>query len=173
MITLVLGGTRSGKSEIAERLALRQSKPILYFATGAPSDDGMQERIARHRARRGDRFCTIETGGKLAEALRAEPAGNAALIDSLGTWVAAHDGFAADVAALLGALRARTGPTVIVSDEVGLGVHPSTEVGNRFRDALGEVNRAVAGIADEVVLVVAGRVLPLEHLDPFEPTDDR
>jgi adenosyl cobinamide kinase/adenosyl cobinamide phosphate guanylyltransferase len=55
---------------------------------------------------------------------------------------------------------------VVVSDEVGLGVHPSSDVGRRFRDALGELNQAVAAISDSVVLVVAGRVLPLVNLDP-------
>ena len=67
------------------------------------------------------------------------------------------------MAALLAALGARTGPTVLVSEEVGLGVHPSTEVGGRFRDALGSLNQAVAELADEVLLVIAGRVLPLER----------
>ena len=56
----------------------------------------------------------------------------------------------------------RDGDTVVVSEEVGLGVHPSTAAGQQFRDALGELNQAVAGVADEVVLVVAGRALRLE-----------
>jgi len=83
------------------------------------------------------------------------------LVDTLGTWVAAHADLRPDVHRLLAALLARRGDTVIVSDEVGLGVHPSTEVGRRFRDVLGDVNTAVADAAGEVLLVVAGRVLPL------------
>jgi adenosyl cobinamide kinase/adenosyl cobinamide phosphate guanylyltransferase len=67
------------------------------------------------------------------------------------------------VAALCDALRARAGDAVLVSEEVGLGVHPSSEAGRRFRDALGALNVAVAEVADEVLLVVAGRVLPLER----------
>ncbi len=66
-----------------------------------------------------------------------------------------------DADALCHALAHRDGPTVVVSEEVGLGVHPSTEAGRAFRDVLGDVNRAVADVADEVLLVVAGRVLPL------------
>jgi adenosyl cobinamide kinase/adenosyl cobinamide phosphate guanylyltransferase len=57
----------------------------------------------------------------------------------------------------------RTGDAVVVSEEVGLGVHPSSELGRHFRDALGDVNQAVAAVADRVLLVVAGRVLPLER----------
>jgi adenosyl cobinamide kinase/adenosyl cobinamide phosphate guanylyltransferase len=83
------------------------------------------------------------------------------LLDALGPWVAGHDRFAVDVHALLDALSHRSGDTIVVSEEVGLGVHPSTEAGRQFRDALGDVNRAVADVADEVFLVVAGRVLPL------------
>ena len=56
----------------------------------------------------------------------------------------------------------RDGDTVVVSEEVGMGVHPSTEVGRRFRDVLGELNQRVAALADKAILVVAGRVLPLE-----------
>ena len=85
------------------------------------------------------------------------------LVDALGTWVAAHDDLAVDTPALVAALQ-RPGATVVVSDEVGLGVHPSSEVGRRFRDVLGDVNRAVADVADEVLLVVAGRVLPLDPI---------
>ena len=92
------------------------------------------------------------------------------LVDSLGTWVAAHDDLAPDVAELVAALRARAaravGATVVVSEEVGLGVHPPTEVGRRFADALGALNREVAGVADRVLLVVAGRVLPLDRAVP-------
>jgi adenosylcobinamide kinase / adenosylcobinamide-phosphate guanylyltransferase len=83
------------------------------------------------------------------------------LVDSLGTWVARCDDFAVDTDALVAALTRRTSPTVVVSEEVGLGVHPETEVGRRWRDAVGEVNQAVAAAADRVLLVVAGRALEL------------
>jgi adenosyl cobinamide kinase/adenosyl cobinamide phosphate guanylyltransferase len=83
------------------------------------------------------------------------------LIDSLGGWLAACDDLKADGPGLAFALRDRPGDAVVVSDEVGLGVHPSSDVGRRFRDALGDVNRAVADVADRVLLVVAGRVLEL------------
>lgn len=158
-VTLVLGGARSGKSEVAERLA---GEHVTYVATGAPAGDDdadWAQRVARHRARRPSTWQTVEAGADLAACLRT--AAGTALVDSLGTWVARAEGFAVDVAALHDAMVARNGDTVLVSDEVGLGVHPSTETGRRFRDALGEVNRLVAKDADEVLLVVAGRTLTL------------
>ena len=164
MITLVLGGTRSGKSEVAESLAAgAPGEPVTYVATGAGTDDDMAARIAAHRARRQASWTTVEAGADLPGALGALPAAGAVVVDSLGTWVATCAQLAPDVDGLCAALRSREGDTVVVSDEVGLGVHASTEVGRRFADALGDLNRAVADIADRVLVVVAGRVLPLER----------
>jgi adenosyl cobinamide kinase/adenosyl cobinamide phosphate guanylyltransferase len=165
VITLVLGGARSGKSAVAEALVARLPPPVHYVATGTVTDDDMAARIELHRARRPADWVTVEAGAALAETLADRPAGTA-LVDSLGTWVADHEDFAVDVAALLAALASRTGDTVFVSDEVGLGVHPSTDIGRRFRDVLGTVNRLVADRADEVILVVAGRVLRLSRFEP-------
>lgn len=159
-IVLVLGGARSGKSDVAERLA---GDDVTYVATGEPVDeDGDADwaaRVATHRARRPPSWRTVEAGDDLAAAVRSAP--GTALVDSLGAWVARADGFEVDVEKLCRALDERDGDAVVVSDEVGLGVHPSTEPGRRFRDALGEVNRIVADVADEVLLVVAGRTLKL------------
>ena len=163
MITLVLGGARSGKSAVAERLVGALGDHVTYLATGAaePTDSSFAARIAAHRLRRPTTWTTVECGADLAPALAA--ADGVVLVDALGTWLAAHHDFDADVAALLAALEARAAPTVLVSEEVGLGVHPSTELGGAFRDALGSLNQAVAELADDVLLVVAGRVLPLER----------
>jgi adenosylcobinamide kinase/adenosylcobinamide-phosphate guanylyltransferase len=162
--TLVLGGARSGKSAVAEALAARAAGPagdVTYLATAAndPADADMRARIDLHRGRRPAGWRTVEVGADLVPALRALD--GPALVDSLGTWVAAHPDLDADGAALAAALRARAAPTVVVAEEVGGGLHPPTEVGRRFRDVLGTVNQQVAEVADEVLLVVAGRVLPL------------
>jgi adenosyl cobinamide kinase/adenosyl cobinamide phosphate guanylyltransferase len=163
VIVLVLGGTRSGKSEAAERVACQLPQPVTYVATGwVEPDEDLAARIAVHRARRPAAWLTIESGADLIGALRTYPEGTA-LVDSLGSWVAGHPDLAVDVQALIATLRARTGDTVIVSEEVGLSVHPPTEAGRRFVDVLGEVNRAVADAADRVLLVVAGRTIPLER----------
>jgi adenosyl cobinamide kinase/adenosyl cobinamide phosphate guanylyltransferase len=160
-VTLVLGGTRSGKSEVAESLvtAAAGGHRVTYVATGSPSDEDMAARIAAHRARRPEEWATAEAGADLVAILAAVE--GPALVDSLGGWVAAHQDLAPDGDGLCQALVARTATTVVVSEEVGLGVHAPTEPGRRFADALGELNRAVADIADDVLLVVAGRVLPL------------
>lgn len=161
MITLVLGGARSGKSEVGERLAAALGPVVTYLATATldPADDDLARRVEKHRARRSPAWVTVEVGPELPAVLAALT--GPALVDSLGTWVAAPGGPAADAGALCHALSARDGPTVVVSEEVGLGVHPSTAAGRHFRDVLGDVNRAVAAVADEVLLVVAGRTLPL------------
>ena len=164
MIVLVLGGTRSGKSMVAEHLVTAFGGPVTYVATSPidGQDPEMAERIALHRARRPPSWTTVEAGAALGEALRAHPAGPM-LVDALGTWVAAHRDLLVDVGDLLEALASRTGPTVVVSEEVGLSVHPVSTVARAFVDVMGDVNQRVAAIADEVLLVVAGRVTPLQR----------
>jgi adenosyl cobinamide kinase/adenosyl cobinamide phosphate guanylyltransferase len=160
VITLVLGGARSGKSEVAERIAARLAGPITYLATMVPGGDpDLAARIEVHRARRPAGWRTVEAGAELPAVLRSVP--GPVLVDALGPWVAAAPGMIVDAGALCAALTGRAADTVVVSEEVGLGVHPATEDGRRFRDALGALNQAVAAVADEVLFVVAGRVLPL------------
>src|SRR5256885_497576 len=131
--------------------------PVTYVATALVDRDDSDHaaRVAAHRARRDPSWSTVESGADLVAALQLVT--GTALVDSLGTWVAAQADFAVDVEALCKALSARDGDTVIVSEEVGLGVHPSSESGVRFRDVVGDVNTAVAEIADDVLLVVARR----------------
>jgi adenosylcobinamide kinase / adenosylcobinamide-phosphate guanylyltransferase len=165
VITLVLGGARSGKSELAERLILRHPGPLVYVATGTAGDADMAARIEAHRQRRDARFAVVEAGADLAGALRSAPS-RPLLVDAVGTWVAAHRDLdqvtGAPLDELEAALAARSTPTVLVSDEVGWGVHPETEVGRRFRDVLGEVNQRLAAMAEDAWLVVAGRVVRLD-----------
>jgi adenosylcobinamide kinase/adenosylcobinamide-phosphate guanylyltransferase len=196
-ITLLLGGARSGKSELAESIAASCAPPVTYVATGWGGDPEMEARIEAHRARRPPEWATVEvcfsprdttSAPRSAEAGLEEPAVTVpgvgadrlaaggsgdlpallagvvgtVLVDSLGTWVAAAPGMTVDAGALCAALIGRSGRSILVSDEVGLGVHPETGLGRAFRDVLGELNRAVAAVADEVLLVVAGRVLRLE-----------
>jgi adenosylcobinamide kinase/adenosylcobinamide-phosphate guanylyltransferase len=163
MITLVLGGARSGKSTYAERLMGRLTPPITYVATLQVGDDqDVSARVARHRQRRPSEWRTVEAGLDLAGVVRS--LAGSMLLDSLGPWVAAHgeDG-TADSATLCRALTERTGDSVVVSEEVGLGVHPSSAAGRHFRDALGTINQDVAEVADQVLLIVAGRALPLHR----------
>ncbi len=161
MIVLVLGGARSGKSAYAERRAASLPEPVSYVATARVDGDAdLAARVAEHRARRPASWTTIEAGTDLADVLGTTD--GTVVLDALGPWVATAPDFAVDAAALCTALTGRAGDAIVVSEEVGLGVHPSTAAGQRFRDALGELNQAVATVADEVVLVVAGRALRLE-----------
>jgi adenosylcobinamide kinase/adenosylcobinamide-phosphate guanylyltransferase len=177
VVTLVLGGARSGKSEVAERLAGRLSRTVTYVATGPPvdpapgtgagsgDDDDWAARIAAHRQRRPAGWPTVEVppGRDLAPVVRST--GGVVIVDSLGSWLAGQRQFRADGPALCAALCDRTGDAVVVTEEVGLGVHPYSETGRRFRDALGALNLQVANAADRVLLVVAGRTLELEATD--------
>jgi len=162
VITLLIGGTRSGKSEVGERLAAATGRPVTVVVPDLPvSDPEFAQRIEVHRSRRPPDWSTVECGTGLVEALVV--ADGTVLVDSLGSWVASTEDFAVDVAALVAALGARGGDTIVVSEEVGLAVHAPTEVGRRFADVLGAVNTAVAAVADAVFLVVAGRRVRLER----------
>jgi adenosylcobinamide kinase / adenosylcobinamide-phosphate guanylyltransferase len=162
VITLILGGSRSGKSVYAEQLMASHPSPITYVATLHVGDDAdLSERVAQHRLRRPPDWRTVEAGVDLPAVLQATV--GSLLVDSLGPWVAAHGHDLVDASALCQALVSRTGDSVVVSEEVGLGVHPSSEAGRHFRDVLGSVNQAVAAVADRAFLVVAGRALRLDE----------
>jgi adenosyl cobinamide kinase/adenosyl cobinamide phosphate guanylyltransferase len=134
---------------------------VTYVATLEVGDDPeMADRVATHRERRPASWSTVEPGAELPDALSR--LGGTALVDSLGPWLAGRAGMATDPGPLCTALTRRAGDTVVVSEEVGLGVHPSSETGRHFRDQLGTINQAVAEVADRVVLVVAGRGLDLQ-----------
>lgn len=169
---LVLGGARAGKSAFALARARRAADAgarVAFVATAEAGDAEMAARIARHRVERPRGWQTVEEPLALALAL-ADLGGQADLVvvDCLTLWVAnllgrepalGDDALGREVTCLTEALAGRRFDVVLVSNEVGWGVHPETPVGRRFRDALGFVNQAVARAAGEVVLVVAG--LPL------------
>jgi adenosyl cobinamide kinase/adenosyl cobinamide phosphate guanylyltransferase len=160
VIVLVLGGTRSGKSEVAEKIATEMGRVVTYVATAIVGDDAdFAARVARHRGRRPATWQTVETAD-LPTTLTT--IAGPVMVDSIGTWVAGVPDFAVDIDALCRVCSERDGDTVIVAEEVGLSIHPPTEVGRRFVDVLGECNRRLADVADRVLLVVAGRTLELE-----------
>jgi adenosyl cobinamide kinase/adenosyl cobinamide phosphate guanylyltransferase len=172
--TLVLGGTRSGKSGYAEEL-LPAEVPVRYLATARYDHDDQEwsARIAAHRARRSPRWRTLEGVELSAELTR--PDEPPMLVDDLATWLTgamddagAWDGGAGplvDVAARADAVVRAVGSCparlVLVSAEVGLGVVPATRSGRLFRDELGSLNARLAQVCDEVVLLVAGIPLTL------------
>jgi len=164
-LTFLLGGARSGKSALALRLAARHDE-VVFVATGEARDEEMRERIARHRAERPAHWRTVEEPLRLRAAIESVPPGACLVVDCLSLWVAnlLEAGEPADEEAARAA-RTRPGPTIAVSNEVGLGLVPTTPLGREYRDVLGRVNAAWAAAAERAFLVVAGRALRLEELD--------
>jgi adenosyl cobinamide kinase/adenosyl cobinamide phosphate guanylyltransferase len=156
-LTLVLGGARSGKSRHAETLVTALPPPWVYVATAQPFDAEMAARIAEHRARRAAGWQTIEAPLDLEGALAGD---RPVLVDCLTLWLSnlmlgGHD-IARATAALEAALAARAAPTVLVANEVGLGIVPDNALARAFRDAAGRLNQTLAARADTVLFLVAG-----------------
>lgn len=168
-IILITGGARSGKSGYAERRAAELGgEAVTYVATAEALDDEMARRIAQHRTERPASWITVESARGAAEAICS--AGTlVVLLDCLtvlasnALLAAEREGEEAVQAAVLreaeglrDAALARQGTTLVVTNEVGLGVHPPTSLGRWYRDALGRANLLLAAAAEEVVLLVSG-----------------
>ncbi|MEB3263953.1 MAG: bifunctional adenosylcobinamide kinase/adenosylcobinamide-phosphate guanylyltransferase [Synechococcus sp.] len=175
-LTLVSGPSRGGKSRWAEHLAGRTGRRVVYLATGPtlPDDPAWQERLARHRRRRPPSWECLEVGAALAVAL--EPLGEdcVALVDSLGTWVAAalecdEAAWQEACTALLEAIEGCRAPLILVCESVGWGVVPATALGGLFRDRLGRLEQRLMERAQAAWLVVAGRALDLLALSEAVP----
>ena len=167
--TLVLGGARSGKSALAERLIAESAATHVYLATATAGDGEMRERIAHHRARRGGGWRTIEEPLALVDALgREDRAGNAILVDCLTLWLSnlMHAGKDVDAESrqLAAFLRETRATIVLVSNEVGLGLVPETPLGRAFRDAQGRLNQMVGAAVSNVAFVAAGLPIWLKQL---------
>jgi adenosylcobinamide kinase/adenosylcobinamide-phosphate guanylyltransferase len=188
-LVLILGGARSGKSTYAERVAADLARVagaedrVLYVATAQALDDEMARRIARHRAARPRAWRTLEEPLDLGAAIAAAREDAAVvLVDCVTIWLsnlllgvehdvdaapdaeeaAARAGAAVD--ALLRAYHAGTASTLLVSNEVGMGLVPPYPLGRIYRDLLGQVNAKLAAEADRVVLMVAGLPLPIKPM---------
>lgn len=168
-ITLVTGGARSGKSDLAERLTARHGLPRIYIATAEARDGEMADRIARHRRARGDGWATVEEPLALADALRRTDGQGARLVDCLTLWLSNCMGDA-DIEGLTSTLRRMQSPVVLVTNELGQGIVPDNALARDFRDRHGWMNQAVARIADEVWMSVSGMPLRLKPVkdDPDE-----
>ncbi|OIR09200.1 bifunctional adenosylcobalamin biosynthesis protein CobP [mine drainage metagenome] len=164
--TLVLGGTRSGKSALAERLAAGARHPI-YLATAQVGDAEMAERVRLHRARRPAPWHTVEEPLDMTGALsRLCAPDRAVLLDCLTLWLSnlllAGRDPEAEGRALAEALPALAGPVVMVSSEVGLGIVPDNALARAFRDHAGRLNQMIAARCQRVLLVAAGLPLTLK-----------
>lgn len=158
-IILVTGGARSGKSAIAESRTLLFGSPAVYVATAQAFDAEMEERIARHRARRTEAWHTHAEPLDLCGALGLTD-GSPRLVDCLTLWltnlILAGRDWQAEAARLVETLGAQASPVVLVTNEVGAGIVPENRLARLFRDAAGLLNQQVAQVADEVILAVCG-----------------
>ncbi len=166
----MIGGARSGKSALAERLATGSTRPRRYIATAEAWDDEMRDRIARHRADRGAGWETIEAPLDLCAALAGAGQGEVVLVDCATLWLtnhllADHD-LETETASLLAALAGCPAPVIMVSNEVGWGIVPDNALARTFRDAQGRLNQRMAAQADLVVGVMAGLPLLLKGRMP-------
>ena len=174
MLTLVLGGARSGKSRFAESLCIN-ARRVAYIATLRPEDDEMRERVARHRSERPAHWLTIEEPLDIASAAdRCDAECDCILLDCLTIWLSnlfwCYRGETPDALRALAARElerlvsaAARCDCVIVSNEVGYGLVPESPVGRTFRDLQGWLNQDAARAADAVYLVVAGIPLAIKR----------
>lgn len=172
---LITGGARSGKSRLAEKIALRAKGPVAYIATAAVLDEEMAQRVAQHRASRPQNWITIEETLDLLKALeQVPPQTEVVLVDCLTIWLTnclleeyREDFTAAEIdeteakirdklSAFCQAVKNKPFRTIVVTNEVGSGVVPDTPLGRIFRDIAGRANQQVAQAADSVWLAVAG-----------------
>lgn len=169
---LLIGGARSGKTALGERLAAASGRRVHVVVTATVTDDEMADRIARHRAARPTDWLTVEAPRDLTGALRGVPAHDCVLLDCLSLWVSNlladgidEEDLVARADAAAGLAAGRRAPTIVVTNEVGHGLVPMHPVGRAYRDVLGRVNAAWATVAERALLVVAGQVLELRHPD--------
>jgi len=162
---LVLGGARSGKSRYAQRLAQESGLDLMLIATAQAHDEEMEARIARHRADRDERWSLVEEPLNLAAQISGRArAGRLLVVDCLTLWLSnvmlAGRDHEAMQEGLAGVMAKAQGPVILISNEVGQGIVPSTPLGRAFRDAQGRLNQRMAQVCSDVVLVSAG--LPLQ-----------
>lgn len=170
-LILLTGSTRCGKSRLAVEWARRFGPRILYLATCRPADEEMRCRVKRHRRTRPASWQTRETPEHLAETLRnVNGTIDGAILDCLTLHVsrlmsrkASDEAVLQQIRALCDTMRRAPFPIVIVTNEVGWGVVPTSRLGRRFRDLAGLANQLVAEAADEVYLVVDGLPLCLKR----------
>jgi len=162
MKSLILGGIRSGKSKLAESLAIKSGLPVTYIATATALDDEMRDRIALHRLHRPADWHTLEEPIALAQALKDHAAnGHCILVECLTLWLTNlicnnQQRLLQEKTQLIELVPQLPGTIIFVSNEVGLGVIPSGQLSRQYCDEIGLIHQALANLCDNVTLCVAG-----------------
>jgi adenosylcobinamide kinase/adenosylcobinamide-phosphate guanylyltransferase len=162
-ITLVTGGSRSGKSKIALDLAARYRNKG-FIATAEATDDEMRARIERHRRERDSSYLTVEESVNLSMALKSLPEETeVAVFDCITVWLGnlfyrekIIDGTCPEIDVFLDSLEAPPCHLILVTNEIGMGVIPADAATRLFRDTAGSINQILAEIAHEVIFSVSG-----------------
>ena len=171
-VTLITGGSRSGKSAYALTLAAADAalKRRYFIATAEALDEEMRARIAHHRLSRPTSFVTVEAPTDLCGVIaELNQRADIAVIDCITLWVSnllgreyADEAILAEAAALAVALKVASFRIIVVSGEVGSGIVPDNPLARRFRDLLGWTNQTIARAADDLILMTAGYPLRLK-----------
>jgi adenosylcobinamide kinase / adenosylcobinamide-phosphate guanylyltransferase len=164
----ITGGARSGKSRYAQELALRHSSHPVYVATARVWDEDFRQRIRLHQQDRDDRWRSLEEERYLS---RLPLDGEVAVIDCVTLWITNFfSETRGDVNASLEACRQeidelakRNAMLIIISNEIGMGLHADTEPGRKFTDLQGWVNQYIAAAAQEVIFMVSGIPLTIKN----------
>ena len=170
-LTVLLGGARSGKSELSSKVASSTDLPVVVVVTAQARDEEMAERIRRHRESRPVGWTTVEEPIELATAVRDLAPDAFAVLDCLSLWVSnameaglGDEQIVDEAREIASALAKREAPAVVVGNEVGLGIVPMDALARRYRDTLGRVNATFVGEAERAYFVVAGKALVLEDV---------
>jgi adenosylcobinamide kinase/adenosylcobinamide-phosphate guanylyltransferase len=159
-LRLVLGGANSGKSLFAENLVRQSGRPRRYIATAQAWDDEMRAKISAHKAQRGTDWITLEAPLDLVGALALAKTNEIVLLDCVTLWLTnmmmAEQDITQATKSLCTALSEASCPVVVVSNEVGQGIVPNNAMARAFINYQGNLNQALANVAQEVFFVIAG-----------------
>ncbi len=169
-LIFILGGARSGKSLFAQRVAKKAEEErggkVIYLATGSAGDEEMQERIEKHRRSRSSNWKTVEAPLDVSAGIAKEGKESSAVIVDCITLLITNF-FLSDagdtegrifteIENIIKSARNVEADVIIVSNEVGMGIVPESQMGRRFRDIAGRAHQCLAEAADEVYLMTAG-----------------
>jgi adenosylcobinamide kinase/adenosylcobinamide-phosphate guanylyltransferase len=167
-LIFITGGARSGKSRYAQQLALQLSNNPVYVATARHWDDDFEKRIQRHRNERDERWTSIEEEKQIS---RLTLPGKVAVVDCVTLWLTNFfldnkhdiDLCLQECKEEINALDTRNHTFIIISNEIGMGMHADTAIGRSFTDLQGWMNQYIAHKANQVIFMVSGIPLVIKN----------